>query len=120
MIFNTINAGSKSPAYPSGDVFVYPQQDIPLGSLKLYMEQYISNIGQGVQTVLDSDSQYTTQEMSTALATVQGYIQDCSTAINTKIPDIGEVSLPNMSAAIASIPQGANAVWIGSQLSYNQ
>lgn len=118
--FNSIYSGHKVPTYPLGDPVKYPQPDIPLGTLKLYTEQYISNIGQGIQTVLDSDSQYTTQEMSTALATAQGYIHDCSTAINTKIPDIGEVSLPNMSAAIASIPQGANDVWIGSQLSYNQ
>ena len=67
MIFNTTYSVSGSPAYPLGDPVKYPQQDIPIGTLKLYTEQYISDIGAALQTVTRSENTYTTQEMSYAI-----------------------------------------------------
>lgn len=67
MIFNTTYSVSGSPAYPLGDPVKYPQQDIPTGTLKLYTEQYISDIGAALQSVTMSEDTYTTQEMSYAI-----------------------------------------------------
>lgn len=106
MIFNTVYTSSASPTYPSGDPVEYPQQNIPLGTLKLYTEQYISDIGAGVQDILANNIQYTTQEMVVALSLALTYLHNCSDAINEKTGTVGEISLPNMSTAIREIPQG--------------
>lgn len=113
--FNSIYSGHKVPTYPLGDPVKYPQQDIPLGTLKLYTEQYISDVGQGIRSVLANNLQYTTQEMIVALATILTYVHDCSNAINEKTGGTGEISLSNMATAIAEIPQGGSGIgneWI--------
>lgn len=114
-LFNSAYSGHRSPTYPLGDPVKYPQQDIPLGTLKLYTEQYISDIGDGVQDILASNLQYTTQEMIVALSLALSYIHNCSDAINAKTGSIGEISLPNMATAILEIPQGGSGIgneWI--------
>lgn len=66
MIFNTMY-GVSSPTYPSGDPVKYPVEDIPVGQLKVYTEQYISDIGRAIQQVTMSEDTYTTKEMSYAI-----------------------------------------------------
>ena len=66
-LFNSAYSGHRSPTYPLGDPVKYPQQDIPLGTLKLYTEQYISDIGRAIQQVTMSEDTYTTKEMSYAI-----------------------------------------------------
>ena len=66
-LFNSAYSGHRGPTYPLGDPVKYPQQDIPLGTLKLYTEQYISDIGKAIQQVTMSEDTYTTEEMSYAI-----------------------------------------------------
>jgi preprotein translocase subunit SecF len=48
-------APSPTPQHESGDDIAYPVENIPLGSVKLYTEQTISDIAQGVLEVLGED-----------------------------------------------------------------
>ena len=82
MIFNTIYTSSASPISPSGDATKYPMVDIPVGSIKLYEEQKISNIGESIQAIMGSSSTYTTEEMSSTLQTARGCLDDINDAIN--------------------------------------
>ena len=64
MIFNTIYTSPASPIYPSGDATKYPTSNIPVGTIKLYSEQYISDIGEALQVVTKSTDKYDVQQMS--------------------------------------------------------
>lgn len=64
MIFNTVY-GTGGSSYPDGDNIQYPVVT-PSGK-KIYTEQYISDIGQALQSVTVSQNTYTTQEMSYAI-----------------------------------------------------
>ena len=118
MIFNVVNGGQ---IYDNGDSIDYPVANIPQGSVKVYTEQYISDIGEGIQDILASNLQYTTQEMVVALSLALTYLHNCSDAINAKTGSIGEISLPNMATAIAEIPQGGGGIgteWIINRSTY--
>lgn len=59
---------SPTPHYDSGDDILYPVADIPVGSVKLYTEQRISDIAQAINDVTGDINSYTTQDMSGAIA----------------------------------------------------
>ena len=94
--------------YMSGDPVEYPILNIPLGTLKLYTEQYISNIAANIQTINDSSDTYTTQEMSTALQDIRSELNTISDTINMMLHDpTGDtIPLDEMSASILNIAQG--------------
>lgn len=71
MIFNTVY-GSAESEFPLGDPTKYPQSDIPAGTIKLYSEQYISDIGDAINEVTGESNEYTTQEMSGAIRNIHG------------------------------------------------
>ena len=86
------------PAYDDGDNEVYPQEDIPEGQKKIYTEQNISNIASAIIAINESETGYTVEEMSEAIAD----IGDTITALEERIqelvdefpPEIDEVSFP--------------------------
>ena len=94
--------------YMSGDPVEYPISNIPLGTLKLYTEQYISNIAANIQTINDSSDTYTTQEMNTALQDIRSELNTISDTINMMLHDpTGDtIPLDEMSASILNIAQG--------------
>ena len=76
------------PPVPDGDDISYPQEDIPVGFLRKYTEQYISDIATAIKTVNGSEDDYTTQEMSGAISD----IGDTIAALNERIVELeGEI-----------------------------
>lgn len=97
--------------YENGDNIKYPVAN-PSGK-KLYTEQYISDVGSGLNDILYPEStlpRYTTEEMSDALATISTYVQDCSDAVNDKSGTTGDIILSNLATAIREIPQGGSGI----------
>ena len=76
------------PPVPDGDDISYPQEDIPVGFLRKYTEQYISDIATAIKAVNGSEDDYTTQEMSGAISD----IGDTIAALNERIVELeGEI-----------------------------
>lgn len=94
-----------SPGYENGDDVKYPLSDIPLGTIKLYTEQYISNIGAAINLVTGSNDTYTTREMSDALSNIKDDIDDIGDAINDITGGTGDIPLPDIPAAIENLPK---------------
>jgi hypothetical protein len=110
MIFNVVNGGQ---IYDNGDSIDYPVANIPQGAEKVYTEQYISDIGSGLNDILYPEStspRYTTEDMSDALATILSFIKDCSDAVNDKSGTTGDIILSNLATAIREIPQGGSGI----------
>lgn len=107
MIFNTMY-GVSSPTYPSGDRVKYPVQDIPEGSLRVYTEQDVSDVGSGIERVLDNQLTYTVSEMGTALQSVGVDIDNISNAIYEAmgIPIGSRIPLEQMPDMIRALPKG--------------
>lgn len=105
---NIIFLGGSNNSGDSGDTVEYPILNIPLGTLKLYTEQYISNIAANIQTINDSSDTYTTQEMSTALQDIRSELNTISDTINMMLHDPTGDTIPlnEMSASILNIAQG--------------
>lgn len=86
------------PPVPDGDDIEYPQEDIPVGFLRKYTEQYISDIATAIKAVNGSEDDYTTQEMSGAISDIGETIA----ALNERIvelegeipPEIDNVTFP--------------------------
>lgn len=76
------------PPVPDGDDIAYPQEDIPVGFLRKYTEQYISDIATAIKAVNGSEDDYTTQEMSGAISDIGATI----VALNERIVELeGEI-----------------------------
>lgn len=94
------------PEYENGDLVKYPLTEIPLGTIKLYTEQYISDIASWINTILvDPNGEYTTEEMSGALSDINDYLLALSASLKTALSDTStdEISLPDMPAAMNTI-----------------
>lgn len=91
-----------APEYEDGDPVKYPIENIVVGKVKLYTEEYISEIGSKIQELLSSEDQYTTQEMSDALDSVNTDIIAIQEALNTVIgyPEGTVIPLSDMSTVI--------------------
>lgn len=103
-----ITGGSVEPEpdYENGDLVKYPLVGIPLGTIKLYTEQYISDIASWINTILvDPNGRYTTQEMSGALSDINDYLLDLSAALKTALSDQSpdDIPLPEMPATMNTI-----------------
>lgn len=76
------------PVILDGDDIEYPQEDIPVGFLRKYTEQYISDIATAIKAVNGSEDDYTTQEMSGAISDIGSTI----VALNERIVELeGEI-----------------------------
>ena len=76
------------PIILDGDDIEYPQEDIPVGYMRKYTEQYISDIATAIKAVNGSEDDYTTQEMSGAISD----IGDTIAALNERIVELeGEI-----------------------------
>ena len=76
------------PSILDGDDIEYPQEDIPVGYMRKYTEQYISDIATAIKAVNGSEDDYTTQEMSGAISD----IGDTIAALNERIVELeGEI-----------------------------
>lgn len=103
-----ITGGSVEPEpdYENGDLVKYPLVGIPLGTIKLYTEQYISDIASWINTILvDPNGRYTTQEMSGALSDINDYLLALSAALKTALSDQSpdDIPLPEMPATMTVI-----------------
>lgn len=121
-----ITGGSVEPEpdYENGDLVKYPLVGIPLGTIKLYTEQYISDIASWINTILvDPNGRYTTQEMSGALSDINDYLLALSAALKTALSDQSpdDIPLPEMpetmtviNGDISDINDAINAITGGS------
>lgn len=76
------------PVILDGDDIEYPQEDIPVGYMRKYTEQYISDIATAIKAVNGSEDDYTTQEMSGAISDIGATI----VALNERIVELeGEI-----------------------------
>lgn len=93
------------PPLEYGDSVKYPLNAIPLGTLKIYTEQYISDIAAHIQAILGTEDTYNTQEMSGALISINDIILDLSEklklALSDDTPD--NITLPDMPGAMDTI-----------------
>lgn len=86
------------PIYENGDTVRYPTTT-ETGVVKLYTEEYISDIGQGIIDINGLSQRYTTQEMSGALADIKTEIDNiratlaisCGTDPNIPLDEIADV-----------------------------
>jgi hypothetical protein len=62
-----------TPDYENGDNVKYPLIGIPSGTIKLYTEQWISDIATAINEAYDVSGLYTTREMSEAIRSIVGF-----------------------------------------------
>ena len=92
-----------TPDYENGDNVKYPLIGIPSGTIKLYTEQWISDIGEAINLITGSNDTYTTREMSDALSNIKNDIDDIGDAINDVIGGTGDIPLSQMSLLIEGL-----------------
>ena len=88
------------PPVPDGDDISYPQEDIPVGFLRKYTEQYISDIAAEIKVINGSEDEYTTQEMSAALSDIETDIEGIVTAINAITGSSDPIALEDIAQEI--------------------
>ena len=95
--------GDPDPATESGDDIKYPIADIPLGSVKIYTEQYVSDLA-SIINVINSDpsGKYDISEMYSALFDIDNEILDISDAINAKTGGTSTITLANLASTITN------------------
>ena len=74
-----------TPAYENGDNFKYPLIGIPEGTIKLYTEQWISDIGSAINDANGNNLTYNTREMSDAIRALGSYVPFTPTFNETEI-----------------------------------
>lgn len=74
------------PVVEDGDDIEYPIADIPLGQMKKYTEQYISDISSAIKVVNGSEDSYTVAQMSGAVMD----IGDIISGLNERIEELIE------------------------------
>lgn len=101
----TGEAVEPEPPLEYGDEIKYPVNTIPLGTVKIYTEQYISDIAAQIQAILATEDKYNTQEMSAALVDINNIILYLSEALKTALSDDSPdgISLPDMPSAMDTI-----------------
>lgn len=93
------------PEYENGDDVQYPINDIPVGSIKLYTEQYINNLIKKIQEIENTTDKYSTETADAAITNIQTQIVYINEAINTATGGSGTIPLSDMAAAIGNLPQ---------------
>jgi hypothetical protein len=96
----TTGAVSPDPPYDNGDYILYPKDNVPSTSTKVYHELPISNIGAYIKSINGSEDTYTTADMSDALIAIKGDIVNISNSINLIIGGYEEIPLSDMSSII--------------------
>lgn len=101
----TGEAVEPEPPLEYGDEIKYPLDTIPLGTVKIYTEQYISDIAAQIQRILGTDDKYNTQEMSAALIVINNIIYELSEALKIALSDDtpDEIALPDMPSTMDTI-----------------
>lgn len=99
--FEVYRYGTPEPVpVPSGDAIEYPQEDIPVGYMRKYTEQYISDIAEGIKAINGSEDTYTTQEMVAALEGIEDDIIDINSAINAITGSSDPIALSDIADTI--------------------
>lgn len=88
------------PVILDGDDIEYPQEDIPVGNMRKYTEQYISDIAAEIKVINGSEDEYTTQEMIAALEGIETDIEGIVTAINTITGSSDPIALADIAQEI--------------------
>lgn len=88
------------PVILDGDDIEYPQEDIPVGYMRKYTEQYISDIAEGIKAINGSEDEYTTQEMIAALEGIEDDIIDINSAINAITGSSDPIALSDIADTI--------------------
>lgn len=93
------------PEYENGDNVNYPIDNIPVGSIKIYTEQYINNLIEKIREIQNTTDKYSTETADTAITQIQTQIVYINEAINTATGGSGTIPLSDMAAAIGNLPQ---------------
>ena len=88
------------PSILDGDDIEYPQEDIPVGYMRKYTEQYISDIATAIKAVNGSEDTYNTQEMVAALEGIEDDIIDINSAINAITGSSDPIALSDIADTI--------------------
>lgn len=124
LLYEITGDGAPQPVYENGDEVKYPQSVIPLGTVKLYTEQYISDIATWINTInIDPSGRYNTREMSDALSAINTVflsiytelitmlnLPEGSTITPSQVPD----NLQTVNGEISDISDAINAITGGS------
>lgn len=90
------------PTYENGDGVKYPVV-VQVGVIKLYTEEYISDIASEILSINGAVTKYTTQEMSGALSDIKTDIDNIVTTINTISGSSGSIPLADIDSAILAL-----------------
>lgn len=90
------------PTYEDGDPVKYPVV-IQVGVIKLYTEEYISDIASEILDINGEVTKYTTEEMITALQGIKSDISDIVSTINTISGVVEEIPLSDIDSAILAL-----------------
>lgn len=90
------------PTYENGDGVKYPVA-IEVGVIKLYTEEYISDIASNILTINGEVTKYTTEEMSGALQDIKTDIDNIVTVINGIRGTSGDIPLGDIDTALLAL-----------------
>ena len=92
-----------TPTYDSGDNEQYPQEDIALGTIKLYTEQTISDIAENINDILDSSTLSVPADLINKLGEIKTDIASVISAVNTVKETSEEMTLSQIPSEILEI-----------------
>lgn len=94
------------PQYESGDDVLYPRSDIPVGTVKLYTEEYVNELIRKIQELNDSLDQVTISGASQVADEIQDQITEISDTIKevTGSTSTDNIPISQMASAINNIP----------------
>lgn len=100
------------PQYESGDDVLYPVDDIPVGTVKLYTEEYVNELIRKLQEITDSENQVTISGASAVAETIQEQITEVSEAINTVYgtPSAPNIPLSQMAREVIKLGTGLKTI----------
>ena len=100
-----ISGGSvePEPQYDSGDDVLYPVDDIPVGTVKLYTEEYVNELIRKIQEITDSQDQVTISGASAVAETIQEQITEVVEVVNTVTGGSGNIPLSELPAAVNNV-----------------
>ena len=93
------------PEYENGDDILYPRDDIPVGSIKLYTEQYINNLIRKINEITGSANDYTVQTIEPQIEIIKETITEIVTVVQTIGGGSGDIPLSEIPDAVGNLPQ---------------
>ena len=95
------------PQYESGDDVLYPVDDIPVGTVKLYTEEYVNELIRKIQEITESGDQVTISGASAVAETIQEQITEVVTVVNTISGGSGNIPLSDLANAVDNLAKNS-------------